>query len=36
MFAECATGAETPEDALARANLQMKAIWAKWRDRGLI
>jgi multiple sugar transport system substrate-binding protein len=36
MFAECATGAETPENALKRAEDKMKAIWAKWRDRGLI
>jgi len=36
MFAECATGAETPEDALKRADAKMKAIWAKWKDRGMI
>ncbi len=36
MFAECATGAETPEGALKRAEDRMKAIWAKWKDRGLI
>jgi multiple sugar transport system substrate-binding protein len=31
MFAQCATGAETPEDALKQADAKMKAIWAKWR-----
>jgi len=36
MFAECATGAETPENALNRAEAKMKAIWAKWKDRGMI
>ncbi|MFL6822184.1 MAG: extracellular solute-binding protein [Xanthobacteraceae bacterium] len=36
MFAEAATGAETPENALARAEAKMKAIWAKWKDRGMI
>jgi multiple sugar transport system substrate-binding protein len=36
MFAEAATGAETPENALARAETKMKAIWAKWKDRGMI
>jgi multiple sugar transport system substrate-binding protein len=36
MFAECATSAETPEDALKRADAKMKAIWAKWKDRNLI
>lgn len=36
MFAECATGAETPEGALTRAEDKMKAIWAKWKDRHLI
>lgn len=36
MFAECATGAETPEDALKRAETKMKAIWAKWKERGMI
>lgn len=36
MFAECATGAETPEDALTKATVQMTAIWAKWKYRGLI
>lgn len=36
MFAEAATGAETPEDALKRAEAKMKAIWAKWKERGMI
>jgi multiple sugar transport system substrate-binding protein len=36
MFAECATGAESPEEALKRADGKMKAIWAKWKDRGMI
>jgi multiple sugar transport system substrate-binding protein len=36
MFAECATGAETPEEAVKRADAKMKAIWAKWKERGMI
>lgn len=36
MFAEAATGAETPEDALKKADTKMKAIWAKWKERGMI
>jgi multiple sugar transport system substrate-binding protein len=36
MFAQCATGAESPEDALKQADAKMKAIWAKWKDRGMI
>ncbi len=36
MFAEAATGAETPENALKRCEGKMKAIWAKWKDRGMI
>ena len=36
MFAETATGAETPESALARADNKMKAIWAKWKERKMI
>jgi len=36
MFAEAATGAETPENALKRAEAKMKAIWAKWKDRKMI
>ncbi|MDJ1157543.1 extracellular solute-binding protein [Chelatococcus sp. SYSU_G07232] len=36
MFARAATGAETPENALKQAETAMRAIWAKWRDRGFI
>jgi len=36
MFAEAAAGAETPENALKRAEAKMKAIWAKWKDRKMI
>src|SRR5262249_8737372 len=36
MFAEAATGAETPESALARADNKMKAIWAKWKEGKMI
>jgi multiple sugar transport system substrate-binding protein len=36
MFAEVASGAETPENALKRAETKMTAIWAKWRDRKMI
>jgi multiple sugar transport system substrate-binding protein len=36
MFAEGATGAEAPEDALKKADAKMKAIWAKWKERGMI
>jgi multiple sugar transport system substrate-binding protein len=36
MFAEAATGAETPEAALSKADAKMKAIWAKWKEKGLI
>jgi multiple sugar transport system substrate-binding protein len=36
MFAEAATGAETPENALKRAETKMQAIWAKWKDRKMI
>jgi multiple sugar transport system substrate-binding protein len=36
MFAEAATGAEMPEAALSRAEAKMKAIWAKWKERGMI
>src|SRR5262249_11069897 len=33
MFAETAAGSESPEDALKRAEVKMKAIWAKWKER---
>ncbi len=36
MFAKTATGAETPEDALSAAEKAMQAIWAKWKERGMI
>jgi multiple sugar transport system substrate-binding protein len=36
MFAECATGGESPESALARCETKMKAIWAKWQERKMI
>jgi multiple sugar transport system substrate-binding protein len=36
MFAKAATGAETPENAMAQADKAMKAIWEKWKDRGMI
>lgn len=35
-FAEAATGAETPEDALKKLDTKMKAIWAKWKERGML
>jgi multiple sugar transport system substrate-binding protein len=36
MFARAATGIETPENALKQAETAMKAIWAKWKDKGMI
>jgi multiple sugar transport system substrate-binding protein len=36
MFAKAATGAESPEDAMAQAEKAMKAIWAKWKEKGMI
>jgi multiple sugar transport system substrate-binding protein len=36
MFAKAATGAETPENAMAQAEAAMKATWEKWKDRGMI
>jgi multiple sugar transport system substrate-binding protein len=36
MFAEAATGAETPEDALARAEKKCQGIWEKWKEKGKI
>jgi multiple sugar transport system substrate-binding protein len=36
MFSEAAAGAETPENALKRAEAKMKAIWSKWKDRKMI
>ena len=36
MFAQAATGAETPEDALAQATKRCEGIWAKWKEKGKI
>ncbi|MFQ5848102.1 MAG: ABC transporter substrate-binding protein [Candidatus Methylomirabilales bacterium] len=36
MFAEAATGAEKPEDALKRADKKAKRIWKKWKEKGKI
>jgi multiple sugar transport system substrate-binding protein len=36
MFAEAAVGAESPEDALARAHKKCEGIWAKWKEKGKI
>jgi len=36
LFAEAATGAESPEDALARAERKCKGIWEKWKARGMV
>jgi len=36
MFARAATGAETPENALAAAEKAMQPIWQKWKERKLI
>jgi multiple sugar transport system substrate-binding protein len=36
MFAKVATGYDSPEDALATADKAMQAIWAKWKEKGMI
>ena len=36
MFARAATRVETPENALKQAETAMKAIWAKWKSKGMI
>jgi multiple sugar transport system substrate-binding protein len=36
MFAKAATGAETPENAMAEADAAMKAIWEKWKEKRMI
>jgi ABC-type glycerol-3-phosphate transport system substrate-binding protein len=36
MLAQAARGKESPQQAVAKAESQMKAIFAKWRKRGLI
>ena len=36
MYARAARGQQTPEESVARAEAQMKPIFAKWREKGLI
>jgi multiple sugar transport system substrate-binding protein len=36
MFAEAATGARTPEEALAKAHKKCQGIWKKWKEKGKI
>lgn len=36
MFAQAATGAASPEDAIKEAEAKCKAIWAKWKERKLL
>jgi multiple sugar transport system substrate-binding protein len=36
MFAQAATGAMSPEDAVREATKKYEAIWAKWRERKLL
>jgi multiple sugar transport system substrate-binding protein len=36
MFAQAATGAMSPEDAVKEAEAKCKRIWAKWQERKLI
>ncbi len=36
MFAEAATGAQTPEQAIKRAEKKCQGIWKKWREKGKI
>jgi multiple sugar transport system substrate-binding protein len=36
MFAEAATGAQTPEEAIKRAEKKCQGIWKKWREKGKI
>ena len=36
MFAQAATGALSPEDAIKEADGKCKRIWAKWQERKLI
>jgi multiple sugar transport system substrate-binding protein len=36
MFAQAATGAATPEDAVRTASKRYQAIWAKWAERKLL
>jgi len=36
MFAQAATGAMSPEDAIREAEKKYQAVWAKWKERKLI
>jgi multiple sugar transport system substrate-binding protein len=36
MFARAATGVDTPQNALQAAERAMTAIWAKWKEKGMI
>jgi multiple sugar transport system substrate-binding protein len=36
MFAEAASGARSPEDALAKAHKKCQGIWKKWKAKGMI
>ncbi len=36
MFAEAARGEKTPEQAVADAEAKIQAIYADWRQRGLV
>jgi multiple sugar transport system substrate-binding protein len=36
MFAKASTGTLTPEEALKEANEKCQAIFAKWKERGLV
>jgi multiple sugar transport system substrate-binding protein len=36
MYAEAARGDKTPEEAVADAETKIKAIYADWRERGLV
>jgi hypothetical protein len=36
MYARAARGLQTPEESVARAESEIKPIFAKWRRQGLI
>ena len=36
MFAQASTGKMSPEDAVKEAENKYKAIWAKWKEKGLL
>jgi hypothetical protein len=36
MFGDVATGRTTPEEALDRADREERAVFDKWRERGLL